>query len=121
MSIGVRFTALYAAWLVASLTEAHELGEAHAGVNVDAPKAPHQWHGELPQPQPVLRPAEVMPFNNSAQFDQPPMRRHWQQPANELQGTPLVLRLASERRYPVPTGVYRWVSRRLREQGAHTV
>jgi hypothetical protein len=44
MSTGVRFTALYAAWLVASLTELRDVViSVHAGVNVDEPKAPHQW------------------------------------------------------------------------------
>lgn len=43
MSTGVRFTALYAAWLVASLTEIRDVISVHAGVNVDEPKAQHQW------------------------------------------------------------------------------
>jgi hypothetical protein len=43
MSTGVRFTALYAARLVASLTEIRDVIRVHAGVNVDAPKAQHHW------------------------------------------------------------------------------
>jgi hypothetical protein len=42
MSTGVRFTALYGAWLVASLTEIRDVISAHAGVNVDEPKAQHR-------------------------------------------------------------------------------
>jgi hypothetical protein len=43
MSTGVRFTALYAAWLVASLTEIRDVISVRAGLNVDEPKAQHQW------------------------------------------------------------------------------
>jgi hypothetical protein len=56
MSTGVRFTALYAAWLVACLTEIRDVSDVHAGVNVDEPKAPHHWHAEFEVPQPVLLP-----------------------------------------------------------------
>lgn len=61
MSIGFRFTTLYAAWLVATLAETQELTAAPAGVNVDQPSAPHQWHGELPEPEPVILPPESFP------------------------------------------------------------
>jgi hypothetical protein len=43
MSTGVRFTALYAAWLVANLTEIRDIISVHAGVKMDEPKAQHQW------------------------------------------------------------------------------
>jgi hypothetical protein len=43
MITGVRFTALYAAWLVASLSEIRDVISVHAGVNMDEPKAQHQW------------------------------------------------------------------------------
>jgi hypothetical protein len=56
VSIGIRFTALYTAWLVACLTEIRDVSDVHAGVNVDEPKAPHHWHAEFEVPQPVLLP-----------------------------------------------------------------
>ena len=54
MSITFRMTALYAGWLLASIAETRELSAAPAGVNLNARSVPHQRHGELPLPEPVL-------------------------------------------------------------------
>jgi hypothetical protein len=68
MSSVIRVLVLFAAWLVACIAELRD-SVAQAGVNLDEPKAPHQWHGELPLPQPVLLPPEQQPvprmLNNS--------------------------------------------------------
>jgi hypothetical protein len=49
MSTGVRFTALYGAWLVTSLTEIRDVISAHAGVNVDEPKAQQHLRRAAPE------------------------------------------------------------------------
>jgi hypothetical protein len=61
MSAEVRFAALYAAWLIATVAETRELAAEPAGVHIDVPHAPHQWHSELPFPRPVMLPPVPFP------------------------------------------------------------
>jgi hypothetical protein len=79
MSIAVRFIALLVAWLVAFIAELRELGGAHAGMNVDAPKVPHQWHAEFRVPQPVLLPPLPQgPVPSMVNNSQMVAAQHWQ-------------------------------------------
>jgi hypothetical protein len=62
MSPELRFSALYAAWLIACLGEIRDVSDdTHAGVNVSEPKAPHHWDAEFRVPQPVLLPPPPQP------------------------------------------------------------
>jgi hypothetical protein len=68
MSTETRLAALYAAWLLASITEIHEVDHVHAGVNVDHLQAPHQWaDGSLPDVPPLPPRQTPLPLmvNNS--------------------------------------------------------
>jgi hypothetical protein len=111
----------FLAWLLASFAvlRAAEAGPQEA---IQAPDPDDREPGSIraavvERSVTDVRPVAVLPpFNNSALFDQPPVRRRWQ-PENEVLGTPMALAaLASQRMYPVPMGVYRSVSQRLRAQ-----
>lgn len=69
----VLFTALYIGWLATNLTEICDATDVHAGVSVDAPHAPHQWHDEL-LPQPVLLPIGPVPQMMNTSME---AARHW--------------------------------------------
>ena len=81
MSIDVRLTALYLAWLAATLAETRELAPAPAGVNVDGARGHQRWHCELPLPQPVLM-ASPPPPPPPFQPTQQPAWHHWNQTSN---------------------------------------
>lgn len=112
----------FLAWLLASFAvlRAAEAGPQEA---IQAPDPDDREPGSIraaivERSVTDVRPVAVLPpFNNSALFDPPPVSRRWQQ--TDILGTPPVMLaaiLASERIYPVPMGVYRWLSRRLRAQ-----
>jgi hypothetical protein len=64
----------------------------HAGVTVHADNVHLDLGSHLHDDGSATAAPEVMPFNNSAAFDPPPLRRPWQQPESDELGTPLVLR-----------------------------
>ena len=81
MSIAIRFPILFAAWLVASLAEMRD-SDVHAGVNVDAPKALHQWHAEFDVPHPVLLPPPPQPLPRMVNNSMDAAIQAWQEQQN---------------------------------------
>jgi hypothetical protein len=109
------------AWLLASVAVLRA-AEARPQEAIQAPDPDDREPGSIraavvERSVTEVRPVAVLPpFNNSALFDQPLVKRRWQ-PENEILGTSLALvALARQRMYPVPMGVYHSVSQRLRAQ-----